>query len=293
MVQFLPLPVIGGYLGFVGYFCIASGLGLACSIDISELSGYECVWMGGEGDGLEVEREFGPPAARTWPVEPSHTLQFWMRRGPSTAEVVWGMSACFSAFPHSNFLLRWLNMFTKDALTKLVPAVLSTVAMMYTMEHFTHPLALTCVLSLIVLAFHGVRLALGYSLEDAMDGGWVLRPAVRWTSFSLFFVFLFFGGGGCCLAVGWLGGLRLEIAAAAAPRGYLEPQVHARQWREGRARANQPWDDCFPRSQPGTASAQAPSPLSNHTPLPLAPPHFRRAGRKNSGSCGSCSTSMT
>lgn len=36
-VQYIPLPVMGGYLGFVGYFCIASGIGLGCSQDISSL----------------------------------------------------------------------------------------------------------------------------------------------------------------------------------------------------------------------------------------------------------------
>ncbi len=29
------------------------------------------------------------------------------------------------------------------------------------------------------LLFHALRLALGYSLEDCMDGGWVVRPTVR------------------------------------------------------------------------------------------------------------------
>lgn len=37
LVQYMPLPVIAGYLGFVGYFCIASGIGLGCSIDIGSI----------------------------------------------------------------------------------------------------------------------------------------------------------------------------------------------------------------------------------------------------------------
>lgn len=112
MVQYLPLPVIGGYLGFVGYFCIASGLSLACSVTIESLTS-------------------------------------------------------------------WVHLFTADAMTKFVPAVLSTAAMILTMEHFDHPLALSGVLIAIVLAFHIVRLILGVTLEQAMDANWVLRPAVR------------------------------------------------------------------------------------------------------------------
>lgn len=29
LVQYVPLPVVGGYLGYVGYFCLASGVSLA------------------------------------------------------------------------------------------------------------------------------------------------------------------------------------------------------------------------------------------------------------------------
>ncbi|KAI8107618.1 hypothetical protein M9435_002646 [Picochlorum sp. BPE23] len=36
-VQYIPLPVMGGYLGFVGYFCVASGVGLGSSQDISSI----------------------------------------------------------------------------------------------------------------------------------------------------------------------------------------------------------------------------------------------------------------
>ncbi|KDD74914.1 hypothetical protein H632_c991p0, partial [Helicosporidium sp. ATCC 50920] len=34
-VQYVPLPVIGGYLAFVGYFCSLAGLGLATGVDVS------------------------------------------------------------------------------------------------------------------------------------------------------------------------------------------------------------------------------------------------------------------
>lgn len=38
LVQYLPLPVIGGYLSFVGYFCVASGIGLGVSQDIGSIA---------------------------------------------------------------------------------------------------------------------------------------------------------------------------------------------------------------------------------------------------------------
>ena len=34
MVQYVPLPVVGGYLGFVGYFCMAGGTGLGTGLQV-------------------------------------------------------------------------------------------------------------------------------------------------------------------------------------------------------------------------------------------------------------------
>ena len=34
VVQFIPLPVIGGYLAFVGYFCLKSGTTLATGVAV-------------------------------------------------------------------------------------------------------------------------------------------------------------------------------------------------------------------------------------------------------------------
>lgn len=36
LVQYVPLPVIGGYLAFVGYFCLAAGVSLASGVHIDE-----------------------------------------------------------------------------------------------------------------------------------------------------------------------------------------------------------------------------------------------------------------
>ncbi|EFJ45005.1 hypothetical protein VOLCADRAFT_94701 [Volvox carteri f. nagariensis] len=37
MVSYVPLPVVGGYLGFVGYFCIAGGTALAAGVQVDTL----------------------------------------------------------------------------------------------------------------------------------------------------------------------------------------------------------------------------------------------------------------
>ncbi|KAA6425635.1 MAG: Sulfate Permease Family [Trebouxia sp. A1-2] len=34
LVQYVPLPVVGGYLGYVGYFCLASGVSLASGVNV-------------------------------------------------------------------------------------------------------------------------------------------------------------------------------------------------------------------------------------------------------------------
>lgn len=51
------------------------------------------------------------------------------------------------------------------------------------MKRFSHPLALPAVLVAIPVAFHAARLAAGVSMEDAMDAGWVTRPAEGSTPF--------------------------------------------------------------------------------------------------------------
>ena len=43
-VQYLPLPAVGGYLAYVGYFCVASGLGLGCGVQLGSLSSWALMW---------------------------------------------------------------------------------------------------------------------------------------------------------------------------------------------------------------------------------------------------------
>lgn len=44
VVQYLPLPAVGGYLSYVGYFCFASGLGLGCGIQLGTLASWAQLW---------------------------------------------------------------------------------------------------------------------------------------------------------------------------------------------------------------------------------------------------------
>jgi len=110
-VQYIPLPVMGGYLAFVGYFCIASGIGLGVSVEIGSLAS-------------------------------------------------------------------WSGLFDRLPLIKLVPTLLSCVAMVLTLEKTNHPLALPSVLIGLVAIFHVVLAIAGISLGEAQRAGWVMPPAV-------------------------------------------------------------------------------------------------------------------
>ena len=34
-MQYVPLPVVAGYLGYVGYFCVAASAALACNVEVA------------------------------------------------------------------------------------------------------------------------------------------------------------------------------------------------------------------------------------------------------------------
>lgn len=70
----------------------------------------------------------------------------------------------------------WANLFHKDQLIKLGPVVLSTLTLYLTMHYVHSPLALPGVLIVIPLVFHAVLLAIGCSLAEAADHGWVQQP---------------------------------------------------------------------------------------------------------------------
>ena len=78
-----------------------------------------------------------------------------------------------------NKVVQWLDVLHLDPLLKLLPLVVTTVVLIQTMEHFTHPLVLPGVLAAIPLLFHVVLLAAGLTLEQAQDAGWAMKPTVR------------------------------------------------------------------------------------------------------------------
>ncbi|BDA44720.1 Uncharacterized protein C24H6.11c [Coccomyxa sp. Obi] len=41
LTQYVPLSAIGGYLGYVGYFCIAAGVALACDVEIDSFTSWK------------------------------------------------------------------------------------------------------------------------------------------------------------------------------------------------------------------------------------------------------------
>ena len=47
LVQYVPLPVVGGYLGYVGYFCFASGASVATGESSTSSHEFLClfVWL--------------------------------------------------------------------------------------------------------------------------------------------------------------------------------------------------------------------------------------------------------
>jgi hypothetical protein len=49
LVQYVPLPVVGGYLGYVGYFCLAAGVGLGTSTHIEGFATWTALLAKGEG----------------------------------------------------------------------------------------------------------------------------------------------------------------------------------------------------------------------------------------------------
>lgn len=73
----------------------------------------------------------------------------------------------------------WGNLFHRDQLIKMGPALGSTLVLYLTMHFSRSPLALPGVLLCIPLIFHAVLLGKGLSLEQAADAGWVMHAQVR------------------------------------------------------------------------------------------------------------------
>lgn len=40
-MQYLPLPIVGGYLAFVGFFCLAAGVSIASGVQLPTLASWQ------------------------------------------------------------------------------------------------------------------------------------------------------------------------------------------------------------------------------------------------------------
>lgn len=177
-MQYLPLPVVGGYLGFVGYFCVASGTGLGVSKDIGTISR----WGGaGRRPGSWVrERASGLAGGRG--ERATCEMHVW-REGMEAIGPPWSSTRLPAPAPGPcpppSHLCSWVQLADWVALGKLVPTLGACAAMMLTHSRVAHPLGLPAVMAAIVLAFHATLLALGVSLERAQELGWAMRATVR------------------------------------------------------------------------------------------------------------------
>ena len=170
LVQYLPLPVIGGYLSFVGESAQLSkalpelnrlaapmanpavgrpsrslllptllhhpsrSINLLQAISVSPVvlgwaSARTSAPLQGEAPYLQRPAcaAFNAPSRlSTWHSSPCQPLAF----SPAPP------------YPPALPACSWVNLFNKDALVKFVPTVLSCLAMIFTLEHFAHPLAL-------------------------------------------------------------------------------------------------------------------------------------------------------
>lgn len=109
-MQYIPLPVVGGYLAYVGFFCLVAGASVSMDMPLESLA--------------EAAAVLHSPAA----------------------------------------------------LYMLAAAACSTAVLLIAMEHCTHPAALPAALVGVPLAFYAALLAMGRTLGDAQEAGWVIKP---------------------------------------------------------------------------------------------------------------------
>lgn len=153
-MQYVPLPVVGGYLGFVGYFCLAAGVSQACNVEVRNVLLFAGV------SALCNARVFVP--------------RYSSCTGLSTAPESKGTqcAAQVDSFPS------WANLGTRDALTKFAAALGTTLLLLATLKFGRNPLLLPAVLLAVPAAFHVALAAAGTSLQQAADAGWTMQPEV-------------------------------------------------------------------------------------------------------------------
>lgn len=57
-VQLLPLPVVGGYLGYIGYFCLAAGASLGTGLTVDGFTTWSQFFLRSEGEGPDEHLVF-------------------------------------------------------------------------------------------------------------------------------------------------------------------------------------------------------------------------------------------
>ena len=78
-----------------------------------------------------------------------------------------------------NMISQWANLWAVNPAIKALPAVATTLTMMWVMRKIRHPAALPTFLIAVPLVFHAVLFIQGLTLADAADAGWVSHPTVR------------------------------------------------------------------------------------------------------------------
>jgi hypothetical protein len=163
-------PSLAKPQGYVGYFCLAAGIGQGAGVQIGSFSS----WLGLFTRGGEARRAARPALAERTAGLAARWLGWRAGRGLGTPLLTSPQkSADKPPHPPSNPIL------PSDALTKLVPTLASAAALFLTMTRARSPFALPAVLVALPLAFYAVLLATGTSLAEAQDLGWALKPQVR------------------------------------------------------------------------------------------------------------------
>ena len=170
MVQYVPLPVVGGYLGYVGYFCLAAGVSQACNVQV-------------QAPARLITQLLSPLFAHPVMGSSQNSANAWPSHGEPSCEAdnsargCKGLSSWVSP-PQIDSFASWTNLGSADALTKLGPALGSTLALLATLKLGRNPLLLPAVLLAIPAAFHLLLWAAGISRQQAADDGWTMQPEV-------------------------------------------------------------------------------------------------------------------
>lgn len=168
LVMYVPLPVVGGYLGYVGYFCVAGGAALAAGVEVGVLPFPQhahshcvqkrCMHISAgsrtRGRSMAGLHAMNAAVARTGSPPPGHGEERGGgKHGGVSPHHNDGSSLVHGVItPHAfqiNTVLSWAHVLNGPCLLKLLPLAVTVVILMLTMEHCSHPMALPGVLVII------------------------------------------------------------------------------------------------------------------------------------------------